>query len=35
MDNGAGKETVNGWKEGQCNTNKEKEVTIEQEQESM
>jgi hypothetical protein len=35
LDSGASKETENGWKEGQRNTNKAKEVTTEQEQESM
>jgi hypothetical protein len=32
LDSGENKETKKGWKEGQCNTNKAKEVTIEQEQ---
>jgi hypothetical protein len=35
LDSGARKETENGCEKGQCNTSKEKEVTTEQEQESM
>jgi hypothetical protein len=35
LDSGASKETENGYEEGKCNTNKAKEVTTEQEQESM
>jgi hypothetical protein len=35
LDSRTKKETKNGWKEGQRNTNMEKEVTTEQEQQSM